>query len=140
MNPLNEPIKSITKVMTPKTCSRFTPISEAVGLMKEMGIGSVIAVESGKIVGMFSERDYVLKIAMEDIDPEKDAINAYMNVNPPTVSLDDPIRKAYQMMTINKDHYLIVVDKKGKLNSILSLRDLVRFVEKKLWEEDQESA
>ena len=140
MSPLDRSVAEILTAVVPKTVSRFTSIAEAIGLMKELALGSVIAEENGHVVGLFSERDFITKVSGEDIDFDKHAINGYMNVNPPTINQNEPIRNAFHKMTINKDHYLIVTDNDNKLASILSLRDLVRFVEKQLWVTANQSA
>jgi CBS domain-containing protein len=92
--------------------------------MSEKNIGAVAVLDSGKLVGVFSERDLMKRVVAAGLDPQKTPIEKVMTkdilVAKPLDDLDEALKK---MHSIGCRH-LPVVDS-GNLVGMISLRDLL---------------
>ncbi len=98
-------------------------IKDALDLMIENSVGSVIILESNKIVGIVTERDLLRKILSHN-KPLDTKIEEIMTRNIITVFADEKVEKAAEIMTENKIKKLPVIDG-GKLVGIITLTDIV---------------
>ncbi len=109
-------------VTLPPTAS----VKEAVKLMRDKNIGSVMVVEGGRLVGIFTERDLV-KLVAAGTGLEK-PIADVMTRNPVTVKPDDPLVVAVAKMVEHNIRHLPVVDEKGTPLGMLSVRDVIKHI------------
>lgn len=114
-------------------------VEQAVKTMAANGIGC-LAVTSGtgeqeEVVGMFSERDYLSKVALLKRDPKQTKVLqacTYGKANLVSVTLDNPVDACMQKM-LGRDirHLLIRQKQTGKIVGMLSVKDLVKCVVEK---------
>ena len=109
-------------VSLPPTAS----VREAVKLMKDKNIGSILVVEEARLVGIFTERDLVRLVA-EGADLDK-PLSEVMTKNPITVSPEEPLVVAVAKMVEHNIRHLPVVDSKGTVIGMLSIRDVIKHV------------
>lgn len=115
-----------TNIVTVKPQST---VWEAVVKMDKLGIGALPVVdEYGKLVGIFTERDLLRRVVARKKDPETTLIRDVMTPSPLTVSPDEPIEVAKQLMAKIKARHLPVVDSEGRLIGIVSIKD-IEFIE-----------
>jgi CBS domain-containing protein len=92
--------------------------------MSEKNIGAVAVLDSGKLVGVFSERDLMKRVVAAGLDPQKTPIEKVMTkdilVAKPLDDLDDALQK---MHSIGCRHLPVV--ESGNLVGMISLRDLL---------------
>jgi CBS domain-containing protein len=108
------------------TMTEDATINDVIDLMVENHAGSVIIVdkeEEDKVVGIVTERDILCKI-INHKKPLDLPIKEIMTRNVITISPNDTIEKAAQIMTENKIKKLPVVEN-GKLVGIITLTDIV---------------
>jgi CBS domain-containing protein len=110
----------------------------AIRTMLEAGVGSVVVTEDSRPVGIFTERD-VLRLAGEGADFEGRLLRDVMTPNPLTISADDAILAAAQLMGERNLRHLPVVEG-GNLVGIVSIRDVLGFLAERLWAERDEAA
>ena len=110
----------------------------AIRLMLETNVGSVVVCEGTVPVGIFTERD-VLRLAGSGADFEATALRDTMTPNPLTVSAEDGILEAAQLMGARKLRHLPVVEG-GNLVGIVSIRDVLGFLAEKLYAEHDDAA
>ena len=111
------------------TCS-IEPIAtvyKAIELMAEYNIGALPVVEAGKLVGIFSERDYTRKVVLKGRSSRDTTVGDIMTRKPPIVSSDESISECMRMMTDERVRHLPVVDD-DELIGILSIGDLVKWI------------
>jgi len=100
-------------------------VRSAAGLMTEKSIGAVAVLDSGTLVGMFSERDLMTRVVASDLDPSETLIQDVMTrdiaVAAPTDSLAECLQK---MHTLNCRHLPVVEG--DNLIGMISLRDLLQ--------------
>jgi IMP dehydrogenase len=96
-------------------------VADVERLMKQYGIGGVPVIEEGKVIGIVSRRD--IRAIMPRLGSEK--ITAYMTRKPITASEDVTADTALETMYTNKVERLPVVDEKGHLVGIITMRDIL---------------
>jgi CBS domain-containing protein len=105
-----------------------TTIGEAARVMKERRIGCVLVEEGGRLVGIFTERDILTKLVGTGYDPAKVQVDAVMTRNPETLTPDDPIAFAMQLMSVGGFRHVPLVDADRRPVGILSVKDIVDYL------------
>lgn len=104
-----------------------TPTStvlDALKLMAEQKIGAVLVVEAGKIVGIFSERDFARKAADGAVSLQS-PVNDVMVGAVYYVTPDQSVESCMALMTAKRFRHLPVLDG-DKLVGVISIGDVVR--------------
>ena len=104
-----------------------TTVYEALELMAEHGIGALLVMEGGKPVGLFSERDYARKLALQGLRSRDTPVRAIMSSPVLTISPDASVQQGLEKMTEKFVRHLPVVDGKGVVGMV-SIGDLVKAV------------
>jgi len=105
-----------------------TTIGEAARVMKEHRIGCVLVEEGGKVVGIFTERDILTKLVGTGYDPAKVRVDGVMTRNPETLTPEDPIAFAMQLMSVGGFRHIPLVDAQRRPVGILSVKDIVDYL------------
>jgi CBS domain-containing protein len=116
----------INDVMTPnpQTLPATATVREAAETMRANDIGDVIASdEQGRIAGILTDRDIVVRVVAEGRDPRATRIGDIASQKLTAVSPDDPVQRAVELMRERAIRRLPVVDK-GKVVGIVSIGDL----------------
>ena len=100
-------------------------VFDAVKLMAEKRIGSLLVMDTGKIVGMITERDYARKIVLMARSSKDTLVREIMTVNVLYVRPDHSSQQCMALMTENRLRHLPVMDG-DRLAGIVSMGDLVR--------------
>jgi CBS domain-containing protein len=117
---------AVADVMTVRIVS-VTPrasVQEAISRMLEEGIGSVAVCDGPRLVGIFTERD-VLRCAGEGSLFGEVAVEEVMTRRPVTVSADDDVLGAAQLMAAKRVRHLPVCEE-GFLIGMVGIRDVLR--------------
>lgn len=101
-----------------------SPLSDSMQLLRENKVGCVLITGSdGKLEGIFTERDYVLK-AYGNCSKDS-TVQEYMTVEPVTETPDCTIAFALNLMSQGGFRHLPVVDQDGCPIGALSVKDMV---------------
>lgn len=92
--------------------------------MSERNIGAVAVVESGRLAGIFSERDLMARVVAQGLNPDDTPVNVVMSKELVVASPSDEVGDALQKMHSIRARHLPVVDH-GKLVGMISIRDLL---------------
>ena len=112
-------------------------VFDAISLMSEVNIGAVLVQQDDTIAGIFTERDYLQKVALKSLSSKKIRVGDVMTS--PVISAEpgDSIQQCMETMTTCRCRHLPVVED-GKLLGIVSIGDLVkRLVDEKESEIEQ---
>lgn len=102
-------------------------VFKAIELMCEKNIGGLVIVEAGKLVGIFTERDYARKLILKGKSSKDTLISELMTPNPITVSPDNTVEDCMKIMTDKHIRHLPVLDK-DQLVGVISIGDLVKMI------------
>jgi len=109
------------------TVDKNTILYETAKIMTEKNIGSIIVVENGKPVGIITERDIVRAIGKgKKLDTKAEE---FMTASLITIKEDSPVTGALALMRQFNIRHLPVVNDKGELTGIISIRDIARAVD-----------
>jgi len=97
-------------------------VAEAALLMKEKHQGSVMIVEDGKLVGIFTERDALYRVISEGRDAKTTRLAEVMTRNPKTIHPDKPFPDALQIMREGGFRHVPVAEG-GRPLGMISARD-----------------
>ena len=100
------------------------PVYAALELLSRYEAGALMVMEGGRLVGVFSERDYTRKIALQGRNSKETRVEEIMTRNVITVSPSTRTRSCMALMSDNKIRHLPVVDGTTVLGMI-SIRDLL---------------
>ena len=100
-------------------------VFDAITLMAQVNIGAVLIQQNESIAGIFTERDYLQKIALQSLSSKQTKVGDVMTS--PVISADpgDSIQHCMETMTTCHCRHLPVVEN-GKLLGIVSIGDLVK--------------
>ena len=101
-----------------------TSVIEALHLMDEKNIGSVLVMDNGQYAGMLTERDYSRKVILKGRSSADTTVADIMTTDLPHVSPSDTIDQCMQLMSSKHIRYLPVFED-GRLAGIISMSDVV---------------
>lgn len=107
------------------TISTDTTVLDAIKLMSEKNIGSVVVVENEQFVGIMTERDYCRKVILKGKSSTDTMVNEIMSVDFPHIAPAETIEHCMELMTSNNIRYLPVFDGRG-LCGIISMQDVIK--------------
>jgi CBS domain-containing protein len=116
-------VEKIRDIMTDDVdcCSLLDNVYEVAVKMKELNVGAVPIVDQGKIVGMITDRDIVLRCVAEK-HPASSKVEDIMSSDLITITPDATSKEAVRLMAEHQIRRLPVVEE-GKLIGIVSLGD-----------------
>jgi CBS domain-containing protein len=105
-----------------------TSVASAIQMMLKNDVGALLVVDAaGKLLGIFSERDLMAKVASLDADYTKLTVGEFMTANPECVNCDDTLAFALHKMDVGGYRHLPVLNE-GKPAAVISVRDLLRHI------------
>jgi CBS domain-containing protein len=101
-------------------------VFDAIKLMAEKNIGALLVLSDDKLVGLFTERDYARKIALQGKSSKETRVREIFTGVVITVKPDDSVEDCMKLMTEHRVRHLPVVEK-GNVVGIVSIGDLVNW-------------
>jgi CBS domain-containing protein len=101
------------------------PVSTAVSRMVELGVGSLVVFEGGKMVGLVTERDIVRGMVSHGCDLKDAQVSAIMVSDPVVANADDTLDYARDVMTKARIGHLPILDGNALLG-VISFHDVAR--------------
>lgn len=102
-------------------------VSDAVAEMNRNRVGSVLVLEGGRLVGIFTERDVLRRVVGAGVDPQRalvaDVMTAGVITIPPTATIEETM----VIFTEKRCRHLPVLDQ-GRLVGTISIGDVTRWM------------
>jgi CBS domain-containing protein len=105
------------------TCPSTATVTDAARLMRDRDIGDVLVTRDGKLSGIVTDRDIVVRCIAEGADLARAQVSEACTTELTTVTSDTPIESAAKVMQDKAIRRLAVVDD-GKPVGIVSIGDL----------------
>lgn len=102
-------------------------VAEAVRMMNDEEIGAVAVLDQQKLVGIFTERDVMVRLVGAGRDPLTTRVSEVMTSAVRSVEPATPIGEAMQLMSEKGMRHLPVVEN-GQVRGMISMRDATRWV------------
>ncbi len=102
-------------------------VLDAIRLMAEKSIGSLVVLKDQELLGIMSERDYARKVIIKGKSSESTAVSEIMTVNVFTTSSSETVNDCMSLMTEKKIRHLPVVEDNTVIGMI-SIGDLVEAI------------
>jgi CBS domain-containing protein len=123
-------MRSVSTVLTRKgskiaSVSPATPVAEALQIMADKNIGSVVIMENDRYLGIMTERDYSRKVILKGKNSSDTTVADIMTIDLPSVKPSDTIEHCMELMTSRNIRYMPVFDN-NKLSGIISMSDVVK--------------
>ncbi len=123
---------NVQQLLNVKTAATWTiqstaSVYEALELMAQKEVGALPVVDNGKIVGMFSERDYARKVILKGRASKTTTVGELMASKIFFVRPDATVEQCMALMTDKHVRHLPVLSDR-KLIGIISIGDLVKAI------------
>ena len=99
-------------------------VYRAIRLMADRRIGCVLVVDKGIVIGIFTERDYIMRVEVEGRPTKETLLREVMTDKMYTVTTTTSIEQCLGLMTLRHIRHLPIVEE-GRLMGIISMRDAV---------------
>jgi len=112
----------------PVTVQAGTPVGRVVDEVQKKNVGCVLVYEAGRMVGIITERDVLLKVVARDVDYTTTKIDDFMTREPVTLSPDNTIGDAATLMNDRHFRHIPVIDGNGQATGIVSIKDIIQML------------
>jgi len=124
---MEDPV-SLLRPNKPVTIAPTATVRDAIRTMLARDIGALMVVDDqGKMLGIFSERDLLTKVAGLDVPHEQLTVERFMTPKPEAVKPSDPLAFALHKMDIGGYRHMPVVQDDVPVG-VLSVRDMLRHI------------
>jgi CBS domain-containing protein len=125
-------MQNVRKILSEKgsevwSTSPGTTVFDALQLMADKDVGALPVVERGKLVGIFSERDYARKVILLGKTSKKTFVKEIMTPHVVYATLDMTNEQCLTLMTAKHIRHLPVVEGEAMVGMV-SIGDLVRSI------------
>jgi CBS domain-containing protein len=122
-------MKKVTDILNRKggsvvTIEADTTVLDALRLMDDKNIGSVVITDNGEYLGLITERDYARKVVLQGRSSSETTVREIMSTGLPRILPESSIETCMHIMSESNIRYLpvFVAD---KLCGIISINDLI---------------
>jgi CBS domain-containing protein len=125
----NYPISSIliNKTSALWSIGPEATVFEAIKLMAEKNIGALLVLSGERLAGLFTERDYTRKVALQGKTSRETRVGDILSTSVTTVSPDDSMEECMRLMTEKRVRHLPIVEG-ATVVGIVSIGDLVNWI------------
>ena len=117
------PVRELIERETIVRCTPDETVRSAVKAMAEHVCGSILVMQGDALVGIFTERDLLMRVAAAGRDLDRTVISEVMTREPDTIGADEPVAEAIRRMDEFSYRYLPVIED-SKVLGVISTRHL----------------
>ncbi len=107
--------------------SPHVTVFEAVAEMNRLRIGAIVILDQGRLAGIFTERDVLVRVVGAGLDAKATRVTEVMSASVETVTPEALIEEVAAMFTAKRCRHLPVVSE-GRLVGLISIGDISRWV------------
>lgn len=128
MTRFDTPVKEFLTRAEGQLISDSDSVAEAASKLANLGTGCVLVESEGKLCGIFTERDFLVRVVAQARDPNAVEVREVMTENPECVEEWAPVAYAINRMAIGGYRNIPVVTKDGKPLGVLTIFDVIDFL------------
>jgi CBS domain-containing protein len=122
-------MKKVSDILTRKgsgviSIDADTSVLDALKMMSEKNIGSVIVTENGEYAGLLTERDYARKVILKGKSSDETTVREIMSTGLPRILPNSSVETCMHIMSESNVRYLPVFQE-DQLIGIVSINDVV---------------
>ena len=106
---------------------RDASVFDAIKLMADRGVGSLLVMDERKLIGIVTERDYARKVIIKGRSSESTEVGEIMSTDLVTATSQQTVDECMNVMTDRRIRHLPVVDE-GEVVGLISIGDLVQAI------------
>jgi CBS domain-containing protein len=127
---MNTPVSTLLydKGVTVHHAHPDTSVRDAVRQMNEHHIGALVVMRGEQPIGMFTERDVLMRVVAAGLDPDSTPIEAVMSRRLTVIRPETTVDEAMAIITRERHRHLPVVDADKRLVGMISIGDLTRWI------------
>ncbi len=107
-------------------------VRQVLRLLVDRQIGCVFIVDDGSIVGVFSERDALIRLGVRAGEHAEEPISRFMTPNPQALTGEARLAFAVHRMDLGGYRHVPIVDASGRAVGVISVRDILRYLAEKI--------
>ncbi|SFV32766.1 CBS domain-containing protein [Thermoflavifilum thermophilum] len=104
-----------------------TPVLDALRIMADENVGSVLVMENNTYKGLLTERDYARKVILKGKSSADTPVSEIMSTDLPRISPEDSIEHCMELMSSRNIRYLPVF-RNNELVGIISINDVIKAI------------
>jgi CBS domain-containing protein len=105
-----------------------TTLEDALREMREHRQGCILVTRDGKLSGIFTERDVLMKVVGTSIDLARTPIRPYMTRDPVRLPEDAIVAYALNKMCVEGFRHVPLTDAEGRPVGVVSMRDIIEYL------------
>jgi CBS domain-containing protein len=109
-------------------CERNITVRQAIETMQHERIGCILVVEQGRLVGVFTERDVLTKVAARGVDIDRQLVDALMTPDPECLRRDNELVYALNQMSVGGYRHIPILNDQGRPIGVVSMRDIIDYL------------
>jgi CBS domain-containing protein len=113
---------------TPLVVEANSTLAAVIQRMQQEDRGTALVVEAGRLVGIFTERDVLMKIAARPLDLSQSNVSAFMTPDPVTLPADSAVAFALNRMVMEGFRHIPLVDDENRPVAEVSMRNLIEYL------------
>lgn len=106
---------------------RDASVFDAIKLMADRGVGSLLVMDGRKLIGIVTERDYARKVIIKGRSSESTEVGEIMSTDLVTATSQQTVDECMNVMTDRRIRHLPVVDE-DEVVGLISIGDLVQAI------------
>jgi CBS domain-containing protein len=101
-------------------------VAEVARRMADFRVGAILVLRGEDLRGVFSERDLMMRVVLERLDPDRTPVSQVMSTALATVEESADLESAMELMQLHNCRHLPVM-RGAAVVAFLSMRDLMNF-------------
>lgn len=116
----------------PITVAPETAVRDVLGMLIDRGIGCVLVVDGETLVGVFTERDALRRLAGRLDELGDLPVSQFMTASPQTLDVEAKVAFAVRSMDQGGYRHLPIVDDQNRPTGVISVRDILQYLTERM--------
>lgn len=125
---LKRPIRELLPLPPAVALGHWATVRDAIEVMRQKQLSCVLVVEHGQLVGVFTERDVLTRVAATPLDVDQVLLRDIMQPDPECLQLDDELVYALHQMNRGAYRHVPVIDEQRRPTALVSMQAIIDYL------------